>query len=92
VHPGLPNRDLLRNERHSVAVLKKNLPGGRQRFNLAHELGHLVLQVVCDLDHEKAAYHFAGAFLVPEPVVRFELGTRRQQTSTSLPRVSLDKG
>ena len=61
-----------------VIVVKRDLPGDRQRFNLAHELGHLVLEPAEGLDEEKAAYRFAGAFLVPEPVARFELGSRRQ--------------
>jgi Zn-dependent peptidase ImmA (M78 family) len=36
-----------------VIVTKANLPGDRQRFNLGHELGHLVLEVGGDLETEK---------------------------------------
>ena len=61
-----------------VIVVKRGVPGDRQRFNLAHELGHLVLEPVGDVDAEKAAYRFAGAFLVPAPTARQELGQRRQ--------------
>ena len=61
-----------------VIVVKRGLPGDRQRFNLAHELGHLVLVPAEGVDAEKAALRFAGAFLVPEPAVRFELGSRRR--------------
>jgi Zn-dependent peptidase ImmA (M78 family)/DNA-binding XRE family transcriptional regulator len=61
-----------------VIVVKRGVPGDRQRFNLAHELGHLVLELAEGVDEEAAAYRFAGAFLVPEPVARFELGDRRQ--------------
>ncbi len=61
-----------------VIVVKRDLPGDRQRFNLAHELGHLILEPAGDVDIEDAAYRFAGAFLVPEPVARFELGDHRQ--------------
>jgi Zn-dependent peptidase ImmA (M78 family)/DNA-binding XRE family transcriptional regulator len=61
-----------------VIAVKHDSPGDRQRFNLAHELGHLVLEPVEGVDAEKAAYRFAGAFLVPEPVARFELGDHRQ--------------
>ena len=61
-----------------VIVVKRGVPGDRQRFNLAHELGHLVLEPVGDVDPEKAAYRFAGAFLVPAPTARQELGQRRQ--------------
>ena len=37
----------------------------RQCFTLAHELGHLVMDVAAKLDEEKAAQRFAGAFLMP---------------------------
>ena len=60
-----------------VMVTRSNIPGDRQRFNLAHELGHLVLDVPEGLDQEKAAYRFAGAFLVPAETARFELGEKR---------------
>jgi Zn-dependent peptidase ImmA (M78 family) len=57
-----------------VIVVKRDIPGECQRFNLVHGLGHLVLEPDQELDEEKAAYRFAGALLVPEPKVRFELG------------------
>ncbi len=61
-----------------IIAVKRGLPGDRQRSNLAHELGHLVLELAEGVDAEKAAHRFAGAFLVPAPVARFELGTRRR--------------
>jgi len=61
-----------------VIVVRKGIPGDRMRFNIAHELGHLLLEAQEGLSSEKAAYRFAGAFLVPEPAVRFELGNRRR--------------
>jgi len=61
-----------------VIIVKRGLPGDRQRFNLAHELGHLVLEPSDNINPEKAALRFAGAFLVPESIVRFELGANRQ--------------
>ena len=64
--------DLLR-----FVAVKQGLPGDRQRFNLAHELGHSLLVVADDVDVEKAAHRFAGAFLVPEPTVIDELGVKR---------------
>jgi len=64
-----------------VIVVKRGLPGDRQRFNLAHELGHLVLETTGGVDTEKAAYRFAGAFLVPAPTARLELGAQRQSLS-----------
>jgi Zn-dependent peptidase ImmA (M78 family)/DNA-binding XRE family transcriptional regulator len=60
-----------------VIVSKAELPGDRQRFNLGHELGHLILDVEEGLDPEAVCHRFVGAFLVPAQVVRFELGSRR---------------
>ncbi len=61
-----------------VIVLRKGMPGDRQRFSMAHELGHLILEVTEDLDEEKAANRFAAAFLVPRPAAYMELGRRRK--------------
>ena len=43
----------------------------RQRFTLAHELGHLMLEgrLADGLDEEKACNRFAGAFLAPRVAV-----------------------
>lgn len=60
-----------------VIVTKAALPGDRQRFNLAHELGHLVLRPENDVDPEAAAHRFVGALLVPAEAARFELGLDR---------------
>ena len=60
-----------------VIVSKADLPGDRQRFNLGHELGHLVLEVQDGLDLEAACHRFVGAFLVPAQTARFELGANR---------------
>jgi Zn-dependent peptidase ImmA (M78 family) len=60
-----------------VIVTKGEIPGDRQRFNLGHELGHLVLDVQDGLKSEQAANRFAGAFLVPAKTARFELGVNR---------------
>lgn len=60
-----------------VIVSKAELPGDRQRFNLGHELGHLILEVDEGLDPEPVCHRFVGAFLVPAQAVRFELASRR---------------
>ncbi|MDD2694594.1 MAG: XRE family transcriptional regulator [Anaerolineales bacterium] len=60
-----------------VIVSKAELPGDRQRFNLGHELGHLILEVDKELDLDAVCHRFVGAFLVPAQAVRFELGSRR---------------
>jgi Zn-dependent peptidase ImmA (M78 family)/DNA-binding XRE family transcriptional regulator len=61
----------------AVIVTKGELSGDRQRFNLGHELGHLILDVQGDLKPEQAANRFVGAFLVPAETARFELGANR---------------
>jgi Zn-dependent peptidase ImmA (M78 family)/transcriptional regulator with XRE-family HTH domain len=62
-----------------VIVVGSGWPGDRQRFTLAHELGHLVLKgrLGRDVEEEAAANRFAGAFLAPEGEVRKELGDKR---------------
>ncbi len=60
-----------------VVSVNRTFPGDRQRFSLAHELGHLMLEPTRGVDEEKAANRFAGAFLVPAAVARYELGKRR---------------
>jgi len=63
-----------------IIVVGEDWPGDRQRFTLAHELGHLLLKGRLNeaLDEEKASNRFAGAFLVAKPVVLNELGQRRR--------------
>lgn len=62
-----------------VVVVGQHWTGDRQRFTLAHELGHLVLndRLAQNLDEEKACHRFAGAFLVPKPKVLECLGEKR---------------
>lgn len=58
-------------------VTRRGLPGERQRFNLLHELGHVVMDVQSNVDEEKAAFRFAGAFLAPASLLFREVGRRR---------------
>jgi len=60
-----------------VIVVNRHRPVDRQRFDLAHELGHLMMHVAEGLDEEKAAHRFAAAFLVPAEVAFRELGHSR---------------
>ena len=62
-----------------IVVVGRHWPGDRQRFTLAHELGHLMLEgrLAQDLDEEKACNRFAGAFLFPRESVRQKLGGHR---------------
>jgi Zn-dependent peptidase ImmA (M78 family)/transcriptional regulator with XRE-family HTH domain len=62
-----------------VIIIREGVPGDRQRFSIAHELGHLMVEPSQDLDKERVAHRFAGAFLVPEEVARAELGASRQR-------------
>ena len=61
----------------AVMVVNCSDSGERQRFTLAHELGHLVLAADDKVNAEKAAQRFAGAFLMPADTVRTEIGRRR---------------
>ncbi|HEY5566295.1 MAG TPA: XRE family transcriptional regulator [Gammaproteobacteria bacterium] len=62
-----------------IVIEGKETPGDRQRFTLAHELGHLALKgrLARGLDEEKACHRFAGAFLVPKEIVYKMLGKDR---------------
>lgn len=62
-----------------VVVVGRHWPGDRQRFTLAHELGHLLLTSCIDaaLDAELVCNRFAGAFLFPKQAVLQELGKHR---------------
>ena len=62
----------------SVVVVNQGDWGERQRFTMAHELGHMVLDVAPKVDDEKAAHRFAGAFLMPAETLRAEIGKRRK--------------
>ncbi|MEC9358754.1 MAG: helix-turn-helix domain-containing protein [Sinimarinibacterium flocculans] len=65
----------------TIVVVGSDWPGDRQRFTLAHELGHLILEgrLSPDLDIEKACNRFAGAFLVPKEEALRLLGHRRSK-------------
>ncbi|RLA36882.1 MAG: transcriptional regulator, partial [Gammaproteobacteria bacterium] len=62
-----------------VVVVSAHQPGDRQRFTLAHELGHLVLhdRLADNLNEEKACNQFAGAFLFPQKAILQHLGENR---------------
>ena len=61
----------------SVVVVNRDDWGERQRFTLAHELGHMVLDPAPKVNEEKAAHRFASAFLMPAETVRAEIGKHR---------------
>ena len=65
---------------HHIIVVSKDWTGDRQRFTLAHELGHRMLEgkLASKLDEEKASDRFAGAFLLPRAAVIKALGEKRK--------------
>jgi Zn-dependent peptidase ImmA (M78 family) len=64
----------------SVPVIVVNAAdtGERQRLTIAHELGHVVLDVRAGVDEEKAAFRFGSAFLIPAEVLWAEVGQHRR--------------
>lgn len=60
-----------------IIILNENKPNDRKRFNLAHELGHLVMHeqdfVAPYRDKEKEANEFAGSFLFPKRSIQNRL-------------------
>jgi len=71
-------------EAAAMIVVNSTHNGERQRFTLAHELGHLVLRFgdeLSDKQQEKAADRFAGAFLVAQEMLRKLVGNSRNVIS-----------
>lgn len=64
---------------YRIIVISKAWSGDRQRFTMAHELGHLILEgrLPKDMDEERASDRFAGAFLLPNSALLSELGEHR---------------
>jgi len=63
-----------------IIVIGNQWPGDRQRFTLAHELGHLALNgffTPVSLDEEVCCNRFAGAFLLPKDALIVILGEHR---------------
>lgn len=65
------------NIKGTAIVVRTGIPGGRQRLNLSHELGHLVLKVSDNVDVEDAAFRFGAAFLAPKEWILREVGRHR---------------
>lgn len=69
----------------AIVLNNSHQSGERQRFTLAHELAHLVLdaKALDDKTHEKAADRWAGAFLVPKAALLAETGAHRQNITVA---------
>jgi Zn-dependent peptidase ImmA (M78 family) len=61
----------------AAIVTRQWVPGELQRFNIARELGHLVLDIPDDVDEQKAAFRFGAAFLVPGENLLQKVGSKR---------------
>lgn len=69
------------NKNIAVIAVKDQKAGDRLRFDLAHELSHLLLKIGPNLDPEKVCHRFAAAFLVPEEAVKREFPLPRKHLS-----------
>lgn len=65
---------------HPVIVVQSNQPADRRRFNLAHEIGHLLMDCrdVDGATEERLAHRFGAALLVPKAIAKSELGESRR--------------
>ncbi len=64
---------------YPIAVINANRSADRMRFNLAHEIGHLVMDTNdASVDEESLAHRFAAALLVPDGHAFHELGRERR--------------
>jgi Zn-dependent peptidase ImmA (M78 family)/DNA-binding XRE family transcriptional regulator len=63
-----------------VIVLNKKSDNLRKRFTSLHETAHLLLNIP-DGAVEKLCHSFAGAFLIPEHILKRELGEKRVSLS-----------
>jgi len=61
----------------AVILINEVHTGERQRLTLAHELAHFVMKVIRNVDEEKCANRFAGAFLVPRETLVEKVGKHR---------------
>lgn len=62
--------------------INKKTDNLRKRFTALHEVAHLILKFPSSNSHsqnEKLCHYFAGAFLIPEDVIKNELGIKRSR-------------
>ena len=64
-----------------AVVVNRGDCGERQRFTIAHELGHMIIDVSPGEIEEKVANRFAGAFLMPAETLRSKFGKHRRSVS-----------
>lgn len=70
-----------RNENGAVVAAavatRRKVSGERQRLNLAHEMGHVVLKPSKNVNEEAAAFRFGAAFLAPRESIYRDVGRKR---------------
>ena len=66
----------------ATIVTRRGIAGERQRLNLTHELGHIVLKTRKGVDEERAAFRFGSAFLAPCERLYNEVGKKRDLIQT----------
>jgi Zn-dependent peptidase ImmA (M78 family)/DNA-binding XRE family transcriptional regulator len=68
------------NDSYPVIVVCMLVSTDRIRFNICHELGHLLMDCssVEPDEEEKIAHRFASAFLIPRDTMLHELGAKRR--------------
>ena len=65
-----------------IVLLDGITDGARQRFTIAHELSHLILDIKNEnIDSEKLANRFASALLMPKEAIINEFGSLRKNIS-----------
>ena len=64
-----------------IVIVNQNDTGERQRFTLAHELAHHVLEAPSGPKGEKLAHRFASAFLMSAEILWREVGKHRESLS-----------
>jgi len=71
------------NDKLPIIVSNSSISNDRFRYNLAHELGHLVIDMSAKpgKEAEKYAHRFAASFLVPSKIAYEQLGPKRRSLS-----------
>jgi Zn-dependent peptidase ImmA (M78 family)/DNA-binding XRE family transcriptional regulator len=65
-----------------IIVLLDNIKdGARQRFTIAHELGHLLMKIEENIDEESLCHRFASSLLMPKEALINEFGATRSNIS-----------
>lgn len=81
------SRSILTEDKFPIIVYNRSLLGDRQRFSLAHELGHLVMHTFADLTADRDITHeanlFAAELLMPEAEISQDFGE-----TITLPRLA----